>query len=261
MPGESVPASTSSKPRRASKTPRESAAEETVPAKRSRLEPDAVKLKRKAKADFKSAQVSSAGLALLDSAGQAAWLKAQYTATTKSSFLEHEELTGGSVLKLGDETARLQQQVQQHVPDWQQLCGFARTSRSLASPSILIISASAPRANDLAKLLPDIGKACKVGKLFAKHFKVEEQQAVLKAQGIFVAVGTPNRLLKLADLGDLHMTHLKLLMIDVLLDAKQRTILDIPETASDFWKFYDAHCKTRVTDGECKIALVDAARG
>ena len=65
-------------------------------------------------------------------------------------------------------------------------------------------------------------QACRISKLFAKHFKVEEQQAALKAQGIFAAVGTPNRLLKLADLGDLHLDHLKLLIIDVQLDAKQR---------------------------------------
>ena len=61
-----------------------------------------------------------------------------------------------------------------------------------------------------------------MSKLFAKHFKIEEQQAALKAQGSFAAVGTPNRLLKLADLGDLHLHRLKLLMIDVQLDAKQR---------------------------------------
>lgn len=70
--------------------------------------------------------------------------------------------------------------------------------------------------------LDGVMQVCKVGKLFAKHFKVEEQQAALKAQGIFAAVGTPNQLLKLADLGDLHLARLKLLMIDVQLDAKQR---------------------------------------
>ena len=61
-----------------------------------------------------------------------------------------------------------------------------------------------------------------MSKLFAKHFKIEEQQAALKSQGTFAAVGTPNRLLKLADLGDLQLDRLKLLMIDVQLDAKQR---------------------------------------
>lgn len=56
------------------------------------------------------------------------------------------------------DAADLQQQVQQHFPNWLQLCSLAQSSKSLASPSVLIISASAPRANDLAKLLPDISK-------------------------------------------------------------------------------------------------------
>ncbi len=65
-------------------------------------------------------------------------------------------------------------------------------------------------------------QACKVGKLFAKHFKVEEQRADLERRRLAVAVGTPNRLTKLADLGALKLERLRLVAIDVHLDAKQR---------------------------------------
>ena len=52
----------------------------------------------------------------------------------------------------------LQQHMQQQITNWKQLCEWAKSSAGPAAPVVLIISASAPRANDLAKLLPDINK-------------------------------------------------------------------------------------------------------
>lgn len=63
---------------------------------------------------------------------------------------------------------------------------------------------------------------CRIAKLFAKHFKVAEQQKLLEGAAVGVASGTPNRLCKLADLGALKTDHLQLLVLDVHLDAKQR---------------------------------------
>ena len=59
-------------------------------------------------------------------------------------------------------------------------------------------------------------------KLFAKHFKVAEQQALLTKSAPAIAVGTPHRLAQLADLGALQLGRLRLVLIDVALDAKQR---------------------------------------
>lgn len=67
-----------------------------APAKRNRPEPNTTK--RKAKADFKAAQISAAGLALTDSEGQADWLRAQHAVHNKSSFLEHEEMKGNGLM-------------------------------------------------------------------------------------------------------------------------------------------------------------------
>ena len=78
-------------------------------------------------------------------------------------------------------------------------------------------------------------QACKVGKLFAKHFKVEEQRADLATRRLAAAVGTPNRLAKLADLGALRLDRLRLIAVDVHLDAKQRCRARcLPSESADF---------------------------
>lgn len=64
-----------------------------------------------------------------------------------------------------------------------------------------------------------------MAKLFAKHFKVGEQQEGLSKAPVAIAVGTPNRLGKLADLGALRLDRVKYLLVDVALDAKQRCAL------------------------------------
>lgn len=65
-------------------------------------------------------------------------------------------------------------------------------------------------------------QVCKVAKLFAKHFKVEEQQKELSSRPVNIATGTPNRMAKLAETGHLKLNRLKLLLIDCALDAKNR---------------------------------------
>ncbi len=65
---------------------------------------------------------------------------------------------------------------------------------------------------------------CRIAKLFAKHFRVAEQQKLLQGTVVGVASGTPNRLCKLADMDALVLDHLQLLVLDVHLDAKQRWV-------------------------------------
>lgn len=67
-----------------------------------------------------------------------------------------------------------------------------------------------------------LAQACRVAKLFAKHLKVPEQARHLESHVTGVGCGTPNRLLKLADSDALHLDRLRLLVVDVQLDAKQR---------------------------------------
>lgn len=67
-----------------------------------------------------------------------------------------------------------------------------------------------------------ISQVCRIAKLFAKHLKVPEQKKHLEEHVIGVGCGTPNRLLKLADMDALKLDRLRLLVLDVQLDAKQR---------------------------------------
>ncbi len=69
-----------------------------------------------------------------------------------------------------------------------------------------------------------IVQACKVGKLFAKHFKQAEQEAVLSSTVMHVAVGTPNRLIKLIEAGALKLGRLRYVVVDVAMDAKKRCV-------------------------------------
>ncbi len=65
-------------------------------------------------------------------------------------------------------------------------------------------------------------QACRVVKLFAKHLKVPEQQKHLESSPVGIGCGTPNRVLKLADMDALKLDRLRLLVLDMKLDAKQR---------------------------------------
>ncbi len=65
-------------------------------------------------------------------------------------------------------------------------------------------------------------QACRVAKLFAKHMKLPEQQKHLENHVLGIGCGTPNRLLKLADVDALKLDRLRLLVLDMQLDAKQR---------------------------------------
>lgn len=85
-------------------------------------------------------------------------------------------------------------------------------------------------------------KALPIGKLFARHFKVVEQESFLKSNVCPIAVGTPQRvhdLVRTPSDGDgndasgaaLKLNFLKAIILDASwMDAKMRTVLDNIET-------------------------------
>lgn len=81
----------------------------------------------------------------------------------------------------------------------------------LGCPLIVIVCASANRAVDIIKSVSK-GLKCKVAKLFSRHVKIQEQIDILKKHHP-IAVGTPNRLHKLIELGALSLTQTKLILI------------------------------------------------
>lgn len=103
---------------------------------------------------------------------------------------------------------------------------------SAGSPVIIVVCSSARRSadiiNQMSKLLH-----CKIAKLFAKHFKIQDQVEILSKQNFPVAVGTPNRLLKLCEYGALRLNRLTLFLIDMKADGKNFTILSLSDVQAD----------------------------
>ena len=59
-------------------------------------------------------------------------------------------------------------------------------------------------------------------KAFAKHLKLDQQRALLAAEHYGMVAGTPHRLTALFSAGVLRTDHLRLVVVDVCLDAKQQ---------------------------------------
>jgi protein CMS1 len=110
-------------------------------------------------------------------------------------------------------------------------------------PVLLVITGNAQRAADLAKVLRNLSPTAKgekdekkkkilpVGKLFARHFKVAEQEAFLKSTACLIAVGTPQRVYDLLVGGALQLDSLQALVLDITwADVKMKTLLDNAET-------------------------------
>ncbi|KAK0717075.1 U3-containing 90S pre-ribosomal complex subunit-domain containing protein [Lasiosphaeria miniovina] len=104
--------------------------------------------------------------------------------------------------------------------------------RKLGAPHTIIVAAAGQRAADLVRSVRTFQqKGIPVAKLFAKHFKVEEQVAFLKKTRTGIAVGTPQRLIDLIDDGALSIEHLKRIVIDAShIDQKKRDITNMKET-------------------------------
>ncbi|KAI0362670.1 hypothetical protein OH77DRAFT_1515859 [Trametes cingulata] len=119
---------------------------------------------------------------------------------------------------------------------------LSQKPKSNGAPTLLYVAGAALRVADVTRVLRDKRlrgeKGGDVAKLFAKHFKLEEHVAYLKRTKIAAAVGTPGRLGKLlCDTDALATTALTHIILDVSYrDAKQRTLLDIPETRNEVFR-------------------------
>lgn len=114
------------------------------------------------------------------------------------------------------------------------------TADKHGSPVMLIVTASAIRATEVIKSVSSKLIKVKIGKLFAKHFKLSEQIEMLSKTYFPIVIGTPNRIEKLIELGALSLKETKVLLIDYTADIKSFTALTLPDVKNDFYKlFYD----------------------
>jgi len=124
------------------------------------------------------------------------------------------------------------------------------------SPMVLIVCISARRAVQVLKQLSPLN--IRAAKLFAKHMDLDEQITMLRANSFGIAVGTPNRLLKLLESGSigsgrggsdsddsgdsgppgaLNLDGTELLVIDNNEDSKAFTVCTMNDTAPDLMQF------------------------
>lgn len=117
--------------------------------------------------------------------------------------------------------------------------GLLKSPDSKARPKVLFVSSSAIGSLDCLKNCQSLHKACPIAKLFAKHMKIEEQAAYLQETSVNLAIGTPNRLLKLATDGHLDVSNVTVIVVDMRKNPKQQNMMSIPDVSGDWWKLWE----------------------
>lgn len=132
---------------------------------------------------------------------------------------------------------------------------LAKPSEEMGCPKVLILCSGAKRATAVINSISQ-KIHCKISKLFAKHFKVSDQVESLSKHHYPVAVGTPNRVIKLLELGALCLRNAELILIDTDEDAKNFSILTLPGVREDLYKLMGSWARKETTRDTFKVALV-----
>ncbi|KAF9888413.1 hypothetical protein FE257_008691 [Aspergillus nanangensis] len=108
---------------------------------------------------------------------------------------------------------------------------LGQASQENGAPHTLVVSPGALRAADVVRALrPFQTKEAIVGKLFAKHIKLEEAKQFLQRARTGIGAGTPARISDLIEAGSLKLDSLERIVIDgSYVDQKQRGIFDMKE--------------------------------
>lgn len=129
-------------------------------------------------------------------------------------------------------------------------------SKENGCPNVVILTASAIRATEIINSLSQ-NLHCKIAKLFAKHFKLQDQMETLSKQHFPIVVGTPNRICKLCEMGALKLNECHLVLIDVTKDIKQLNILSMADVKDDFYNFMEKHVEPDLN--HIKLSMIEAA--
>lgn len=126
-----------------------------------------------------------------------------------------------------------------------------------ASPLVLIVSSGGQRAADLLRETKDFrGEDCKCAKLFAKHFKLDEQVKYLKKNVVHLGIGTPNRILKLIEEEGLDLSHTTHVIVDwKWRDAKTRQVSNMPGVKEDLLNLFQKYLFKRCKQKKLQIGL------
>lgn len=121
-------------------------------------------------------------------------------------------------------------------------------------PVLVVLCSSAIRATQIIKSISSKLIKCKIAKLFAKHFKVEEQMEMLTKEYYPIALGTPNRVSKLIELGALSLRRTAIVLVDITPDSKQFNILSLKDVQYDLYKLL--YTQVMPEKKHLKIALI-----
>ncbi|KAH8659600.1 U3-containing 90S pre-ribosomal complex subunit-domain containing protein [Ilyonectria robusta] len=114
-----------------------------------------------------------------------------------------------------------------------------KTSKRKGAPHTLIVAGAGLRAADITRAVRKFSrKESTVGKLFAKHMKVDEQVEFLNKHSIGIGVGTPARLIDLIKNGALSLENLRRVVVDAShIDQKKRGVMDMKDTMLPLARF------------------------
>jgi len=188
---------------------------------------------------------------------QVEWLTSSYKSHCGASELECDALTL-SLRVLPNCDGSLEDKLKAVEPNWEKVFiqnSSIRTQDDVyGAPVGLLVSPAATSCLSMIRECPRFRKACPIAKLFAKHMKIEDQITLLNGNRVVLAAGTPNRLCKLLEEGALKLNNLRWIVLDVRLDVKQRTLLDMGDVSKDWWGLWERYFRGAVEQG-ANIAL------
>ena len=195
-----------------------------------------------------SSGARSRGIAHKPGDEQAAWLTAKFAASKFASSMSAVEriVVDASWMKTVPPSAAEPETLPDYLraifaDSWKRrLTRAPKSSRDgKYSPALVIVCSGAIRCLDVIKQLGEFrgeaGKAIRIAKLFARHMKVDQQAEMLKAPTA-ICVGTPNRILKLVQIGALNVSRTDALMLDMHVNDKGVNVMTMPDTAEDVLK-------------------------
>lgn len=105
------------------------------------------------------------------------------------------------------------------------------------------------------RVLKPLTDKSKVAKLFAKHFKIEEQIEFLERTPVHIGVGTPNRILALVEQGHLKLDKLELVVVDTERNAKRFDIFSNDAVRTDFYTLLGTHLLPGMREKKTRLGL------
>lgn len=117
-------------------------------------------------------------------------------------------------------------------------CKILKNWKHIQTFKIIIVCVSAKRAVSILKNIASL--KITVAKLFPKHMSLPLQTKALQENSYGIAVGTPNRLLKLWEEGAFNLEKTDFLVMDCFKDGKDFTVCTLKDTSPDLMTFIES---------------------